>query len=677
MAESEGVNMEEIKITDLPENEWEETGGTESEKTEKSSSVIDGTEEIMIVDEEEPEVETEEPSSQPESHSEPADAVKEDETEAQHPEEKVETEESLSEEAENPWKNLPEETEEENPAETETDTAGEPAENVPEETTPSVGGDTRQIGPVEDEDETPDIKTDVSVDELEKKITDSTVVSSHHLHEDYEDDGDYVNDEPVKPRKSPVRLTVFLLVLVAGIFTAVYLFMSFYFQDHFYSGTRINGTDVSGYTVEEVKEAIRKQVASYTMTISGMEGASAVLTAEDIDLSYKDDKQVDEIMSNQSSWKWFTSIAHSKIYSVPTGTTYDRDKAEEKIRSIDFLLEENMTAPENAYLAGTEAGASIVPEVEGNTVDVDKAVSTIMKAIDNGETSVDLMETDCYILPSVTADDEDLKKRADDWNAYLAVTLTYAFGDNKETIDKTDIASHLSDNGSEIVLDTDWVEEKVAQWADKYNTFGRERQFTTHSGKVVTLPAYTLHTGEKDPKTGEELEHTSDYGWLLNQEATTEDIINAIKEKLSGDREPVFKYSALGWDNGDLTGNYIEISLTDQHLWVYHEGQVVLETDVVTGLPVTDRKTYAGCFAIDAKKSPATLGTLATQGYSSDVEYWLPFDGGRGLHDAPWRTTFGGTEYVSNGSHGCVNCPAEAMAQIYQYAEIGMAVCVY
>ena len=66
---------------------------------------------------------------------------------------------------------------------------------------------------------------------------------------------------------------------------------------------------------------------------------------------------------------------------------------------------------------------------------------------------------------------------------------------------------------------------------------------------------------------------------------------------------------------------------------------MVVETDFVSGMPTATRATYPGCFAIDAKKSPATLGTMATQGYESAVNWWCPFDGGRGLHDAPWRST--------------------------------------
>jgi lipoprotein-anchoring transpeptidase ErfK/SrfK len=102
-----------------------------------------------------------------------------------------------------------------------------------------------------------------------------------------------------------------------------------------------------------------------------------------------------------------------------------------------------------------------------------------------------------------------------------------------------------------------------------------------------------------------------------------------------------------------------------------------MDTDVVTGLPTSERETRRGIYAIDAKKEHATLGRLDVQGYASPVDYWAPFDGGRGLHDAPWRSSFGGDIYLSDGSHGCVNIPSQNMAAIYNAIEIGNAVIIY
>ena len=53
--------------------------------------------------------------------------------------------------------------------------------------------------------------------------------------------------------------------------------------------------------------------------------------------------------------------------------------------------------------------------------------------------------------------------------------------------------------------------------------------------------------------------------------------------------------------------------------------------------------------------------------YESPVDYWMPFNGGIGLHDANWRSKFGGTIYETNGSHGCVNLPPSQVKELYDY----------
>lgn len=63
--------------------------------------------------------------------------------------------------------------------------------------------------------------------------------------------------------------------------------------------------------------------------------------------------------------------------------------------------------------------------------------------------------------------------------------------------------------------------------------------------------------------------------------------------------------------------------------------------------------------------------------YASPVSFWMPFDGGIGLHDASWRTTFGGEIYIGNGSHGCVNLPKAAAEEIYNNITFDMPIIVY
>ena len=121
-------------------------------------------------------------------------------------------------------------------------------------------------------------------------------------------------------------------------------------------------------------------------------------------------------------------------------------------------------------------------------------------------------------------------------------------------------------------------------------------------------------------------------------------------------------------------GTYIEVSIAQQHMWFYKDGKLMLDTDVVTGNADGECDTPTGNFSVE---SMARDTTLTGPGYSSFVNYWMGFYGGCGIHDASWRSSFGGDIYRGNGSHGCVNTPYEKVKKIYENVEYGTPVYVY
>lgn len=121
---------------------------------------------------------------------------------------------------------------------------------------------------------------------------------------------------------------------------------------------------------------------------------------------------------------------------------------------------------------------------------------------------------------------------------------------------------------------------------------------------------------------------------------------------------------------------YIEISIKEQHMWFYVNGDLYCHTDVVTGNNDGVHNTPKGAFKVYQRQSPATL---VGADYVSPVKYWLAFCGGCGIHDASWRSSseYGGNTYKGNGSHGCVNTPKSAVKKFYEKARIGTHVIVY
>ena len=115
----------------------------------------------------------------------------------------------------------------------------------------------------------------------------------------------------------------------------------------------------------------------------------------------------------------------------------------------------------------------------------------------------------------------------------------------------------------------------------------------------------------------------------------------------------------------------IVINIEEQKLRYYVKGKVVFETDIVSG---QNGRTPKGTYSILNK---ARNVTLVGEDYETVVRYWMPFIGRNyGIHDASWRSRFGGTIYKYNGSHGCVNVSSKAAAQLYDMVEVGTPVII-
>ena len=81
-----------------------------------------------------------------------------------------------------------------------------------------------------------------------------------------------------------------------------------------------------------------------------------------------------------------------------------------------------------------------------------------------------------------------------------------------------------------------------------------------------------------------------------------------------------------------------------------------------------------GTWHIEAKE---TNRWLASDGVSYHVEYWMPYNGDYGFHDALWQKfAFGGPQYRTDGSHGCVHFPLNVMAWLYNWMKVGGTVTV-
>ena len=125
----------------------------------------------------------------------------------------------------------------------------------------------------------------------------------------------------------------------------------------------------------------------------------------------------------------------------------------------------------------------------------------------------------------------------------------------------------------------------------------------------------------------------------------------------------------------EVGSDHVLISLNHQYMWIFNDGEVVFSTPVITGKPSTP--TVIGNFYIYSKETDRELVGPTWQSW---VDYWVPFYGGYGIHDASWQDYYSfyldSDTYLYSGSHGCVNVRPDVMWRVYQSVYVGMPVTV-
>lgn len=452
-------------------------------------------------------------------------------------------------------------------------------------------------------------------------------------------------------------------------------------------GTFINRTSLNGYDVSNKKP---EEVVAMLMDGFGKTGFSLTERGEvDLDCSLAElglslneadaRSMVEQALKVQNSnvIQLLTSVISGKSFRMEIPYTVDEAVFQSKMKA------ENLSQPriptEDAGLKRDENGHFYVSdEVYGTDFDDTEFQNTIKEQINEqltgmGSSSsalltgkVDLaFPEQIYKVPQVLSTEPRLVQERDAYNNYCNAEVVYQFGSQTEVVDWRRIQKMIVMDEGNVHLDENLVYELVGKLARKYDTRYLDRTFTTTYGSTITIPGYL-----------------NEYGYTVNQDAEFYQLLEDLNSNTKVTREPIYYeendfgnpyyYAREGVD--DLNGTYVEVNLTDQHLWFYINGSMIFETDFVSGCVATNHETQTGVFPLAYKKSP---DVLVGQDYNCPVQYWMPFYEGQGLHDATWRGSFGGNIYQYDGSHGCLNLSLYSAGVIYENIEAGMPLVIY
>ena len=463
-------------------------------------------------------------------------------------------------------------------------------------------------------------------------------------------------------RKLVTVLAAIAFVIVVGCagLTIAYTNSDDYNSETVPENITINGVDCSGLSYEDTVKKLTDEWNSRTFTIQGMLDEN-LGTFTDLGCKYDIKKQIRDIKKNNTLSAALNHYLHLPFHAK-VAMKVDRLGKDFKKDVIDsqFITVGGRTESTDAYVDINDPDFAIVPEVFGTKPDTKKLLNNIKKSISMNEFQFVFDESEYYSMPKVRSTDKELLAYQQFCRKNLKQKIHYKLGKESYTISRKKLLSLMNDDMTG-TANEEAVRNYVGHMAKKYDTVGESITIKSLTGKTFTVNGGT-------------------YGWMIDQEGETAQLIADINSHKDVSREPVYAVRGTGKYKSALGNTYIDVDLSTQKAIYFKNGKEKFRTNIVTGCKVTGTLTPTGTYYVNSKARSVTLKGKNADGsdYESFVNYWMGFIGGSiGFHDANWRSHFGGDIWITNGSHGCVNCPPSKMPTFYKVVDIGTPVIVH
>lgn len=443
----------------------------------------------------------------------------------------------------------------------------------------------------------------------------------------------------------------FAFILIILIF--IYITGLYFFRDRFMPRTFVNGRDFGLTKISEFEKNYEDISKNFVLEVIAKDKKNNdKITAEEI----KFEEKIGSGFVEQTPLYWPVAALIDKHYKLDTNLKYDDSALTNRINSLKAVQNESVHSTD-AKIIFDKNEFKVEKEVHGDFLKRDELRQAILGHFSDKKEKLNLEEENLYIEPKIIADSDYIKNQLASYQNLFTKKITFDFDDRKEEVTGQGIIAMYSksEDGS-LVIDEEKVAKFVEKLAAKYDTFRTSRIFNaTGIGKIKVDGGI--------------------YGWLTDRPKTRDEIIAALKKDEPVTLKPIYRQDAVSRRVDDVGNTYIEVDLARQKLWYYNKGNLELETNVVSGNPTHGNGTPTGTDRIWSRERDRYL---TGENYRSRVSYWLPINwSGVGLHDADWRSNFGGNIYMSNGSHGCVNVPPQVMKNLYPKTFNGMPVVVY
>lgn len=442
--------------------------------------------------------------------------------------------------------------------------------------------------------------------------------------------------------------------------TILYFLLCLYYFDRFIFGTWINGQYCTGMTVAEVNRMLYDEETIDRFVLESANGEKISISLAEIEYSIDFSSGLSTELTNQTPAFWIQAIGEQKPVELEPTIQFNRMRLNQLIEESDLYQKES-GKERGVFITYIDAEGYILEDNMTQVMNLENIQTAAYQALKSGEDYLNLVDADCYDSFEMTSEMKETVALYAKVNDFQSCAIEYKFNQQNYPVQLADSAQWiLLDEEKNFVLDEDGnlqvdayqVEAYVSDLIYAHSGTNRTYLFTTTEGIDKTIVGGTFHSN-------------------IDLKSETEYLIQCFLNKTSEVREPMINEEI---DNTDIGDTYIEIDLTNQKLYFYENKRLIIDTDIVSGGMYDHYATPEGVNYVYLKQMDQIIHG---DNHSSFVSYWLPVVGEIGIHDASWRSEFGGDIYYTNGSQGNIQVPMEVMTKIYQNVELFTPVVMY
>lgn len=477
--------------------------------------------------------------------------------------------------------------------------------------------------------------------------------------------------DPSEQSQQAKRLTWIIPLSILGVLAAIYLGGVVLFSFFMMPGSNLDNSSIAWAKASDVAASQTQAALNRNVHITG-QGVDLTVNASDVGATVDKDGYAHDLINQSMVWAWPVQVFMQRTLSPQAGLTINSSQVTALLKpAIDQSRAHAAEIQSSGLTFDATAGEFKIDEsLRAQYLDTDKVSKQVEEALASGTSNL-VLGDDCL------TQDDALEQAAAKANTFVKATLSLTMANTEVAkVDAPLIAQWVS-IGSDlsVTLNRDaivaWGKGELSQ---KLDTVGTERTYTRPDGKVVTVNDGSRQHGQ------------SVYGWIIDGEATANSVADAIEAGKPATVPVAVTQEAAAYAPGgqDWGSRYIDVDISEQHARFYDNGQLIWEADLVTGQPNLNRETPTGVWTITNSQSgdinlrgPVDPATQEPQ-WDSHVQFWMGVVRNLvGFHNAPWRSSFGGSIYKHNGSHGCLNLSYDKAQALHSLVQVGDVVVIH